>query len=71
VAKITPPPGVVTAKINPETGLRDAAGTVTEQFLEEQLPPEQLPPEPENKLEDKLEDVIRSTEDIIREFFSH
>lgn len=69
VAKITPPPGVVTAKINPETGLRDAAGTVTEQFLEEQLPPEQLPPEPEP--ENKLEDVIRSTEDIIREFFSH
>jgi penicillin-binding protein 1A len=61
VATITPPSEVVTAKINPETGLREVAGTMTEYFLQEQLPPE---------TEDKTDDVLRSTEDVIKEFFS-
>jgi penicillin-binding protein 1A len=61
VATIAPPPGVVTAKINPETGLREVAGTMTEYFLQEQLPPE---------AEDKVDDVLKSAEDVIKEFFS-
>lgn len=36
----TPPKGVTMAKINPATGLREAHGTMTEYFLQEQLPPE-------------------------------
>lgn len=40
VAAYTPPPGITTAKINPETGLRELHGSLTEYFLEEQLPPE-------------------------------
>ena len=40
VAVYTPPAGITTAKINPETGLREANGSLTEYFLEEQLPPE-------------------------------
>jgi penicillin-binding protein 1A len=61
VATIAPPSGVVTAKINPETGLREVAGTMTEYFLQEQLPPE---------AEDKVDDVLKSAEDVIKEFFS-
>jgi penicillin-binding protein 1A len=62
VATITPPSGVVTAKINPETGLREVAGTMTEYFLQEQLPAEAE--------DDKVDDVLRSAEDVIKEFFS-
>jgi penicillin-binding protein 1A len=40
VAVYTPPAGITTAKINPETGLREPNGSITEYFLEEQLPPE-------------------------------
>ena len=36
----TPPKGVTMARINPATGLREAHGTMTEYFLQEQLPPE-------------------------------
>ena len=36
----SPPKGVVTAKINPETGMRDQQGTINEYFFQEQLPPE-------------------------------
>jgi penicillin-binding protein 1A len=61
VATIAPPSGVVTAKINPETGLREVAGAMTEYFLQEQLPPE---------AEDKVDDVLKSAEDVIKEFFS-
>ena len=57
----TPPPGIAKAKINPETGLREPAGTVTEYFLEEQLPPE---------ADDKAESPPKSVEDIINEFMS-
>lgn len=38
--KISPPQGIVMAKINPETGLRDQFGTLNEYFFQEQLPPE-------------------------------
>jgi len=40
VAKITPPNGIVIAKIDPETGMRDMFGTLSEYFFQEQLPPE-------------------------------
>lgn len=39
-AKISPPKGIVVAKINAETGLRDPFGTLNEYFFQEQLPPE-------------------------------
>lgn len=39
-SKISPPKGIVVAKINPETGLRDQFGTLNEYFFQEQLPPE-------------------------------
>jgi penicillin-binding protein 1A len=61
ITPITPPSGVVTAKINPESGLREVTGTMTEYFLQEQLPPE---------AEEKADDILRSTEDVIKEFFS-
>ena len=62
VATYTPPDGIATAKINPETGLRGNGATVNEYFMEEQLPPE---------AEEKVDDTIRSVEDIIYEFFAH
>lgn len=34
------PQGIITAKINPETGLRESAGKITEHFFQEQLPPQ-------------------------------
>jgi len=40
MAIYTPPEGVVTARINPATGLRDIAGGMVEYFLQENLPPE-------------------------------
>jgi len=57
----SPPPGITTAKINPATGLRDPHGTMTEYFFDEQLPPE---------AENKIEEALRSVEDVIKEFFS-
>jgi penicillin-binding protein 1A len=35
-----PPQGIITAKINPDTGLREKDGTITEHFFQEQLPPQ-------------------------------
>ena len=42
-AKLILPPGIVAAKINPETGLRDSGptGTLTEYFFQEFIPAEQ------------------------------
>src|SRR5690606_17653921 len=40
VEKNTPPEGIVVARINTETGLRDRDGTLNEYFYHEQLPPE-------------------------------
>lgn len=40
VATYTPPKGIVTARINPATGLREASGGMNEFFFQEQLPPE-------------------------------
>jgi penicillin-binding protein 1A len=57
----SPPAGITTAKINPATGLRDPQGTMTEYFFDEQLPPE---------AENKIEEALRSVEDVIKEFFS-
>ena len=39
-AKLTPPAGIVSARINPESGLRDSGptGTLTEYFFQEFLP---------------------------------
>lgn len=34
------PQGIITAKINPDTGLRENAGAITEHFFQEQLPPQ-------------------------------
>lgn len=39
VATYTPPKGIVTAKINPATGLRETAGGMSEYFFQEHLPP--------------------------------
>jgi penicillin-binding protein 1A len=41
--KLVPPPGVVSAKVNPDSGLRDSGptGTLTEYFFQEFLPAEQ------------------------------
>lgn len=64
VASHAPPPGVMAARIDPATGLRDPEGSITEYFLEEQLPPEA----------DKsvtVDDILKSAEDVIREFLSH
>ena len=35
-----PPQGIITARINPDTGLRDIEGAITEHFFQEQLPPQ-------------------------------
>ena len=35
-----PPPGIITANINPDTGLREPSGEITEFFYQEQLPPQ-------------------------------
>lgn len=40
VEKLSPPNGIITARINPETGMRDQYGTINEYFFQEQLPPE-------------------------------
>jgi penicillin-binding protein 1A len=47
--------------------LREPAGTLTEYFLEEQLPPEA-----DDKVEkvDKVDGHLKSVEDIINEFLS-
>ncbi len=39
MAKYTPPKGIVTSRINPDTGLREQEGRLTEYFFHEQLPP--------------------------------
>ncbi len=61
MATYTPPSGITTAKINAETGLRDESGTITEYFLEEQLPPEaEIPPAPPPlwSVEDFINDLL-------------
>ncbi|MBA2483194.1 MAG: penicillin-binding protein, partial [Nitrosomonas sp.] len=35
-----PPQGIITARINPDTGLREDQGAITEHFFQEQLPPQ-------------------------------
>ncbi|HET7062206.1 MAG TPA: penicillin-binding protein 1A [Nitrosospira sp.] len=57
----SPPPGITQARINPATGLREPEGTMNEYFFEEQLPPE---------AENKIEEVLKSVEDVIKEFFT-
>lgn len=39
VTTYTPPKGIVTARINPATGLRESAGGMNEYFFQEHLPP--------------------------------
>ncbi len=39
-AELIAPQGITAARIDPDTGLRNVAGTVTEYFLREQLPPQ-------------------------------
>jgi penicillin-binding protein 1A len=56
-----PPSGITVAKINPATGFREPEGGMTEYFLDEQLPPE---------AENKVEEALKSAEDLIKEFFS-
>lgn len=62
IASYSPPSGIATARINPETGLRGTGATLEEYFLEEQLPPEE---------EDPVDITIRSVEDIINDFLSN
>ncbi|MDE2365446.1 MAG: penicillin-binding protein 1A [Betaproteobacteria bacterium] len=61
MAEYAPPSGVTVAKINPATGLREPEGGMTEYFLDEQLPPE---------AGNKVEEALKSAEDLIKEFFS-
>ena len=63
MASYAPPSGITMAKINPETGLRQPEGGMAEYFLDEQLPPEA-------EKENKVEEALRSAEDVIKEFFS-
>jgi penicillin-binding protein 1A len=63
MASYAPPSGITMAKINPETGLREPEGGMAEYFLDEQLPPEA-------EKENKVEEALRSAEDVIKEFFS-
>jgi membrane carboxypeptidase/penicillin-binding protein len=42
----TPPPGVVTAHIDPTTGLRVAQGGIVDYFYQEYLPPLEQPVQP-------------------------
>jgi penicillin-binding protein 1A len=62
LASYSPPSGITTARINPETGLRGTGATLEEYFMEEQLPPEE---------EDPIDITIRSVEDIINDFLSN
>tara|TARA_R110002073_G_scaffold10565_10_gene50428 strand:- start:1374 stop:3692 length:2319 start_codon:yes stop_codon:yes gene_type:complete len=39
IAKLTPPEGLISTRINPATGLREPEGGITEYFFHEQLPP--------------------------------
>jgi penicillin-binding protein 1A len=39
-APLTPPPGVVAVRVNPETGMRDGEGGITEYFYQEFMPAE-------------------------------
>jgi len=64
MASYSPPEGITAAKINPTTGLREPQGTMTEYFFAEQLPPEA------EKAENKVEEALKSVEDVIKEFFS-
>ncbi|SDX95129.1 penicillin-binding protein 1A [Nitrosomonas sp. Nm33] len=59
VATYTPPPGITIARINPETGLREAGGAMTEYFFNEQLPPEaDLPAEDFGSIEELLDQLF-------------
>ena len=52
VATYTPPQGIMVARINPETGLRDERGAMSEYFFNEQLPPQaELPTEDFDSIE--------------------
>ncbi len=52
VATYTPPQGITIAKINPETGLREERGAMSEYFFNEQLPPQtDLPTEDFDSIE--------------------
>lgn len=53
VATYPPPKGIITARINPETGLREQGGAINEYFFHEQLPPEaELPTEEFDAIEE-------------------
>ena len=60
IAKFIAPEGIVTEKINPETGLRVLSGGITEYFLHEQLPPLSL---------DHLNESGRSTSSLKDQLF--
>ena len=53
VASFAPPKGIITARINPQTGLREQGGAMNEYFFHEQLPPEaELPVEEFGSIEE-------------------
>ncbi len=53
VATFAPPKGIITARINPQTGLREQGGAMNEYFFHEQLPPEaELPVEEFGSIEE-------------------
>jgi penicillin-binding protein 1A len=54
---LTPPPGIVTARIDPATGLRAEGAALTEYFYQEFVPPEQTFMEPPWSAERPPEDV--------------
>lgn len=58
-ATYTPPQGITIAKINPETGLREEGGAMSEYFFNEQLPPvADLPTEDFGSIEELWEQLF-------------
>ncbi|MFO7190049.1 MAG: penicillin-binding protein 1A [Pseudomonadota bacterium] len=57
-ADLVMPEGVVAVSIDPETGLRDPAGTLTEYFYEENVPPLKQTPPPEQPGSRTIEEVL-------------
>ncbi|HNO74347.1 MAG TPA: penicillin-binding protein 1A [Nitrosomonas mobilis] len=58
VEKNTPPEGIVVARINTGTGLRDRDGTLNEYFYHEQLPPETNYFFRDFEIDDQVEDQL-------------
>jgi penicillin-binding protein 1A len=60
MAEYLRPEGIITARINPQTGLRESAGEISEYFLREQLPPLQ---------ESYIDNSVKVPEDLKDQLF--